>query len=101
MEEIITEKEVSNKPKRLSLKPVQGKDGLFEGIKSDGKRYTVRADRHRYFRPNEWLRFLSCIKEDRIILFETLLQTGGRIEEILNLKPKDFIWEENSVRLSY
>ena len=99
MEEIITEKEVSNKPKRLSLKPVQGKDGLFEGIKSDGKRYTVRADRHRYFRPNEWLRFLSCIKEDKIILFETLLQTGGRIEEILNLKPKDFIWEENSVRL--
>lgn len=99
MEETTKGKEVKVKPRRLSLTPVYGKDGLFEGIKSDGKRYTVRADRHRYFRPNEWLKFLSYVKEGRIILFETLLQTGGRIEEVLNLKPKDFIWEENSVRL--
>jgi len=73
---------------KLSLKPVLGKEGLFEGIKSDGKRYTVRADRHRYFRPNEWLKFLFCVKEDRKILFETLLQTGGRIDEVLHLNQK-------------
>jgi len=84
---------------RLSLKPVPGKEGLFEGFKSDGKRYTVRADRQRYFFPDEWLIFLSCIKENRRILFETLLQTGGRIEEVLNLKPSDFIWENNSIKL--
>jgi len=85
--------------KKLSLTPVPGKDGLFVGIKSDGRKYTVRADRHRYFFPNEWLKFLSYVKEDRRILFETLLQTGGRIEEVLNLKPSDFIWENNSVKL--
>jgi integrase len=85
--------------KRLSLTPVKGKDGLFEGVKSDGKKYTVRSDRHRYFRPNEWIRFFEQIKPLKRILFETLLQTGARIEEALNLKPKDFIWEENSVRL--
>jgi len=85
--------------KKLLLTPVPGKDGLFEGIKSDGRKYTVRADRHRYFRPNEWLKFLDQIKPSKKILFETLLQTGARIEEALNLKPKDFIWEENSVRL--
>ncbi len=84
---------------RLSLKPVPGKEGLFEGIKSDGKKYTVRSDRHRYFYPNEWIKFLSCVKDERKILFETLLQTGGRIEEVLNLKPSDFIWDNNSVKL--
>jgi len=96
---IYTETKDGKVKKSLSLKPVPGKEGLFEGIKSDGKRYTVRQDRHRYFFPNEWLVFLSCIKEDRRILFETLLQTGGRIEEVLNLKPLDFIWDNNSVKL--
>lgn len=87
------------KSKRLSLVPVLGKPGLFQGIKSDGKIYTVRADRLRYFFPNEWLKFLGCIKESRVILFETLLQTGARIEEALNLKPDDFTWDNNSVKL--
>lgn len=92
--------EASKKEKKsLSLTAVPGKDGLFEGIKSDGKKYTVRADRQRYFRPHEWLLFIEHVKPDRRLLFETLLQTGGRIDEVLNIKPSDFIWEENSVRL--
>ncbi len=85
--------------KKLELKPVEGKDGLFEGIKSDGKRYTVRSDRHRYFFPGEWIKFLSYLKENKKIIFEVLLQTGGRIDEVLHLKPKDFIWDNNSVTL--
>lgn len=88
------------KKERLTLTPVEGKEGLFVGTKSDGKTYTVRADRHRYFFPDEWLRFMSELKESKKILFETLLQTGGRIEEILNIKPEHFIWETNSVTLT-
>lgn len=87
------------KAKRLSLEPVSGKDGLFVGTKSDGKKYTVRADRHRYFFPHEWTKFIKELKENKIILFETLLQTGGRIDEVLHLKPKDFLWESNSLTL--
>jgi integrase len=92
------------KKKPLSLKPVLDKagnkvDGLFVGIKSDGKTYTVRADRHRYFRPQEWINFIAVLSEDKKILFETLLQTGGRIEEVLNIKPSDFYWDTNSVTL--
>ena len=83
----------------LSLKAVPGKEGLFIGYKSDGKKYTVRADRHRYFFPHEWIKFMNELKEDKKILFETLLQTGGRIDEVLHLKPSDFIWETNSVTL--
>ena len=93
------ESDVKKKAKRLSLTPVQGKEGLFEGIKKDGKRYTVRADRNRYFFPNEWIKFINEIPEHRKILFETLLQLGGRIDEILHLKPKDYIFEDKTVRL--
>jgi integrase len=74
-------------------------DGLYYGIKSDGTKYTIRSDRHRYFFPEEWLRFLSCVNSNKVILFETLLQTGGRIQEVLNLKPSDFTWDNNSVTL--
>lgn len=94
------EKSVNNNiKKRLSLKPVKDKDGLFYGIKSDGTIYTVRADRHRYFFPKEWIKFIASVKPSKTILFETLLQLGGRIDEILHLKPKDFIWDNNSVTL--
>jgi len=85
--------------KRLSLKPVEGKDGLFYGQMDNGKKYTVRSDRHRYFFPDEWKQFIENIKPDRQILFETLLQTGARIDEALHLKPSDFIWDNNSVTL--
>lgn len=91
--------DVKKKHKRLSLTPIIEKDGLFEGIKSNGKRYTVRADRHRYFFPEEWIKFINEVPENRKILFETLLQTGGRINEVLHLKPKDFIWDNKTVRL--
>jgi len=86
-------------PPRLSLVEVSGKEGLYQGIKTNGVVYTVRKDRQRYFFPNEWIKFLECVKDNREILFETLLQTGARIEECLNLKPKDFVWSNNSVTL--
>ncbi len=87
------------KKRKLELKPVEGKEGLFIGTKSDGKTYTVRKDRHRVFFPNEWIKFIESVKEDRKIIFETLLQTGARIEEALNIKPKDFDWERNNLIL--
>jgi len=85
--------------KRLSLKPVYEKEGLFIGVKSDGISYTVRKDRHRVFFPQEWLKFINSIKEERRIIFETLLQTGARIEEALHIRPKDFDKERNNLTL--
>lgn len=85
--------------KHLSLSPVKGKEGLFIGTKSDGTKYTVRQDRQRYFFPEEWIKFIDVVKDNKKVLFETLLQTGGRIDEVLHLKPKDFVWENNSLTL--
>jgi len=85
--------------KRLSLTPVSGKNGLFIGTKSDGTPYSVRRDRHRYFFPEEWVKFLAAIKEEKRFLFETLVQTGARIEEGLNIRVRDYDIERNTVTL--
>ena len=86
-----------NKPNRLSLTPVH--EGLKIGIRKDGSKYSVRDDRSRFFFPNEWEKFISNIKSEKKLIFETLVQTGGRIEEVLNLKPKDFDWDRNNLTL--
>lgn len=100
MEQIINkEMEQKKDSKSLTLSPVLDKEGLFTGIKSNGISYSVRKDRHRYYFPEEWLRFMKEIKEDKKILFETLLQSGARIEEVLNIRPKDFDWDRNTLRL--
>jgi len=96
------ESEIPQKKKKstcLSLTAVPDKEGLFVGIKSDGKQYTVRKDRQRYFFPDEWNKFYYELPDKWKPLFETLLQTGGRIQEILNLKPRDYIWDNNSITL--
>lgn len=85
--------------KCLSLKPVEGKEGLFIGTKSNGKPYTVRKDRHRVFFPDEWLKFIASLKPNQTLIFETLLITGARIEECLNIRRKDFFFDRNYVRL--
>ena len=85
-------------PQKLELKQTEI-EGLRVGIKSDGKKYSVRDDRSRFFFPNEWDSFIEKIKPQKRILFETLIQTGARIEEALNLKPKDFDWNRNNLTL--
>ncbi len=81
----------------MKLKPLQ--EGLRIGIKSNGIKYSVRDDRNRFFYPNEWLDFYNSIKPEKRYIFETLIQTGGRIEEILNLKPRDFDWDRKNLTL--
>jgi integrase len=87
------------KIKRLSLKPVENMEGLFVGTKKDGKPYTVRKDRHRTFFPDEWLIFDASLKPEQRFIFRTLLMSGARIEECLNIRVKDFFWDRNYIRL--
>lgn len=87
------------KKKRLSLKPVEGMEGLFKGIKANGTPYLVRKDRHRTFFPDEWLKFLESLKPNQTFIFETLLITGARIDECLHIRVKDFSWDRNYIKL--
>ena len=61
------------------------------GIKKDGVKYTVRDSRKRYFFPDEWKKFILTIKNKKHRLyFLTLLNTGARAMEALNLKKTNF-----------
>ncbi len=84
--------------KKLKLEETKH-EGLLIGTKSDGKTYTVRKDRHRVFFPDEWKKFIKEVKEDKKMIFETLLQVGARIDEALHIRPKDFDFERNSLTL--
>lgn len=81
----------------LSLKRVG--EGLQVGIKSDGKKYSVRDDRSRYFFPEEWFNFYNSLREINKPIFDVLINTGARIEEALHIKPKNFDWERNNLTL--
>lgn len=83
--------------KGLTLTPLY--EGVKVGIKKDGIKYSVRDDRSRYFWPEEWERFLNAIKEDKQPIYDVLINTGARIEEALNIKPKGFDWERNNLTL--
>ena len=75
------------------------KEGLQVGIKNNGVKYSVRKNRNRIFSPNEWISFYSQIKKDKCPIFNTLINTGARINEIINIKKSDFNFIEGTLTL--
>ena len=84
-----------NKPMDLTRK----REGLRQGTRRNGRKYTVRDDRQRYFFPEEWLKFMEAVRPKKRYIFEFLINTGARIDEALHVKPKDFDWDRNNVTL--
>ena len=91
------EQQREGRKKGLTLQPFC--EGLKVGIKSDGKKYSVRDDRSRYFFPEEWLKFFNVIKKEKQGIFDAAINTGARIEEMLNIKPDDFDWDRPTLTL--
>ncbi len=83
---------------KLKLKNTQYQ-GLKEGIKSDGKKYSVRDNRDRYFFPEEWIKFFNEIKKEKQPIFDVLINTGARITEALNVKPEHFDFDRKTLTL--
>lgn len=83
---------------RLTLEKTD-KEGLKIGTKSNGKAYSVRDDRSRYFFPEEWNRFINTVSPSKRMLYEFLLHTGARIEEALNVKVRDINPDRNTITL--
>lgn len=85
--------------KTLTLKQVEGKEGLFVGTKSNGKTYSVRKDRHAYFFPDIWNKLMGVMNQNQKDFFDGLLLSGARIDEWLHVRPKDFSWDRNNLKL--
>jgi integrase len=73
--------------------------GIKEGMKSNGRKYTVRDNRKRYFFPFEWISFYESLNDKQKPIFYSLIMTGARIEECLNIKVNHFRWDRNYVTL--
>lgn len=83
---------------KLKLKE-SGKDNLLIGIKKDGKTYSVRKNRDRFFYPSEWFKFFDNLRETQKMTFEVLINTGARINEVINIKMSDLDFERGNITL--
>ena len=63
---------------------------LKVGVKANGDKYLVRDNRKRYFFPVEWISFYNSLNEKQKPIFYTLIMTGARIEEALNIMVQHF-----------
>ena len=78
------------KPKQERLSLTRFSEGVRIGTKKNGVHYSVRDDRRRYFFPDEWELFINSVtNKEHKFFFLTLLHTGARIMEALNLKYED------------
>jgi len=86
---------------QYKLKKIKINDDLSYGVKSDGKKYTIRKNRLRYFYPNEWLKFYNSLTPKHALLFDFLIKTGARIDEALHFKLTDLIDDKRkTIRLT-
>lgn len=67
--------------KKLKLNQIN--NDILQGIRTDGKKYSVRVDKMRYFYPEEWNKFYDMLSSKNQLLFLFLITTGARIEEAL------------------
>jgi len=59
-------------------------------------------DINRFFFPNEWKKFIKALDKPRFknrMFYELQFNTGARFNEVLHLRPIDFDFERNNVRL--
>jgi len=64
-------------------------EGIKEGIRKDGKKYSVRDDRSRFFYPFEWIKFFDSLTKKQKFTFRFLINTGCRINEARHVKVGD------------
>ena len=82
---------------KLQLQPTEY-EGLKVGVRTNNTKYSVRTDRRRYFFPDEWKEFIDQIKnKEHRFFFITLIHTGARAMEALNLKYEDIDIERESI----
>jgi len=58
-------------------------------VRTNGRNYSVRSNRDRFFFPDEWTKFIDNSKTKQKFTFEFLINTGSRINEARNVKVSD------------
>ncbi len=73
--------------------------GTSEVTRSNGRKYTVRNNRDRFFFPDEWQCFHDSLKNSQKVTFDVLINTGARIMEAQNINVADIDFQRNNIVL--
>jgi len=75
-------------------------EGSFKIFKREnGKDYTVRDNRDRFFYPGEWIKFNDALKKSQKFTFDFLINTGARINEARHVEDYDIDIERKRIVL--
>ena len=68
-------------------------------IRSDGKSYSIKDNKDRFFFPDEYLDFEKKLKPKQFFSVKVLLNTGARINEATHVKKEDIDFINNRITL--
>lgn len=74
---------------KIKLKFNKSKKGLMVGTRRDGKTYTAKDNKDRFFFPDEYVKFEKVLKSKQLFSVKVLLNTGARINECRHIKKED------------
>ena len=74
-------------------------DTVKETTRENGIVYSNRTNRDRFFYPEEWGKFFDKLKVNQRITFDTLINTGARINEARHIKVADIDFDRQSIIL--
>ncbi len=84
---------------RLELEDTEHAN-LKRGTLSNGRKYSVRTDRKRFFFPPEWKLFWDNLQNDnQRRCFDILLNTGARNKECRNIKKEDIDFNRGTLTI--
>ena len=69
--------------------------------RKNGRSYTIREDKLRFFFPDEWLSFYDKLGARQKITFHFLINTGARINEVRNIRVQDVDFGRQSIILRF
>lgn len=73
---------------------------MLTATKKNGQKYNYRQNQLNIFTPKEWNQFYPFLKDIQQPMFDTLLQTGTRIMEAINIQVKDFNFEDKTLKIN-
>ncbi len=74
-------------------------ENLKSLMRSNGKSYSIRTHRDRFFYPDEWGKFFDYLKPRQKFTFKFLINTGARINEARNVRVEDIDLERKRMIL--
>ena len=77
----------------------EASEDLKSIIRKNGRRYSIRTHRDRFFYPDEWGRFFEVLKTKQKFTFNFLINTGARINEARHVRVEDIDLERQRMIL--